>query len=86
MLLENKNIVITGASSGIGEQVAKKAASFGARPILIARSINKMKKLRRIYMKKAELMRHITLAISGNEMRWNELFSKFCERMNTLTF
>ncbi|GFZ85684.1 oxidoreductase [Compostibacillus humi] len=45
MLLENKNIVITGASSGIGEQVAKKAASFGARPILIARSINKMKKI-----------------------------------------
>jgi len=43
--LINKNIVITGASSGIGEKVALKAAELGARPILIARSLDKIKKL-----------------------------------------
>ncbi|RDW19394.1 SDR family NAD(P)-dependent oxidoreductase [Oceanobacillus chungangensis] len=43
--LRNKNIVITGASSGIGEQVALKVAQLGARPILMARSREKLKKI-----------------------------------------
>lgn len=42
MELINKNIVITGASSGIGEMVAIKVAELGARPILLARSVNKL--------------------------------------------
>lgn len=40
--LLNKNIVITGASSGIGEKVALKVAELGARPILLARSTEKL--------------------------------------------
>jgi len=40
--LKNKNIVITGASSGIGEKVAFKVAEIGARPILVARSKEKL--------------------------------------------
>ncbi|HWJ79630.1 MAG TPA: SDR family oxidoreductase [Niallia sp.] len=40
--LKNKNIVITGASSGIGEKVAFKVAEMGARPILVARSKEKL--------------------------------------------
>ncbi len=43
--LQNKNIIITGASSGIGEKVALKAAERGARPILLARSIDKLEVL-----------------------------------------
>ncbi|RDW17352.1 oxidoreductase [Oceanobacillus arenosus] len=43
--LRNKNIVITGASSGIGEQVAVKVAQLGARAILIARSEEKLTKI-----------------------------------------
>lgn len=43
--LENKNIVITGASSGIGEKMAMLAAKRGARPVLIARSSNKLKNI-----------------------------------------
>lgn len=43
--LNNKNIVITGASSGIGEKVAYNVAKLGARPILIARSTEKLKRL-----------------------------------------
>lgn len=42
MNLQNKNIVITGASSGIGERVAMKVAEKGARPVLIARSYEKL--------------------------------------------
>lgn len=40
--LENKNIVITGASSGIGEKIAYKVAELGARPIMLARSKEKL--------------------------------------------
>lgn len=45
--LFNKNVVITGASSGIGEMVALKLAEKGANLILIARSGEKLKKISR---------------------------------------
>ncbi|BAC13810.1 oxidoreductase [Oceanobacillus iheyensis HTE831] len=38
----NKKIIITGASSGIGEMLAKKVASQGGFPILVARSRDKL--------------------------------------------
>ncbi|WP_409301528.1 SDR family NAD(P)-dependent oxidoreductase [Peribacillus sp. SCS-155] len=40
--LKGKNIVITGASSGIGREVALLAAKQGARVVLLARSVEKM--------------------------------------------
>ena len=43
--LQNKVIVITGASSGIGEQVAMQVAEQGATPVLIARTEEKLKAL-----------------------------------------
>ncbi|MGG0740137.1 SDR family NAD(P)-dependent oxidoreductase [Niallia taxi] len=43
--LQGKNIIITGASSGIGERLAENAARLGARPILIARSEDKLKEI-----------------------------------------
>ncbi|MED3571755.1 SDR family oxidoreductase [Cytobacillus praedii] len=43
--LSNKNIVITGASSGIGEKVALMIAEMGARPILLARTIGKLEEI-----------------------------------------
>ncbi|WP_000198417.1 SDR family oxidoreductase [Bacillus mycoides] len=43
--LQEKVIVITGASSGIGEQVAMQVAAQGAVPVLIARTEEKLKRL-----------------------------------------
>ena len=40
--IHEKNIVITGASSGIGEKIALKVAQKGGRPILLARSEEKL--------------------------------------------
>ena len=42
---ENKTILITGASSGIGETFAKKLDKCGARLILTARSEGKLNNL-----------------------------------------
>jgi uncharacterized protein len=43
--LKGKNIVITGASGGIGAEIAKLCAASGANLVLIARSIEKLKQL-----------------------------------------
>jgi short-subunit dehydrogenase len=43
--LKGKNIVITGASGGIGAEIAKHCAESGANLVLIARSIEKLKQL-----------------------------------------
>ena len=43
--LQNKVILVTGASQGLGEQVAKAAAQAGATVILVARSQKKLEKV-----------------------------------------
>ena len=43
--LKGKTVVITGASSGIGEKVAYYAAEQGATPVLVARSYNNLVKI-----------------------------------------
>ena len=44
--LHNKCVVITGASGGIGKEIAKKAAEQGARVVLLARNTDKLEELR----------------------------------------
>ncbi|MEH7387685.1 SDR family oxidoreductase [Bacillus sp. JJ1521] len=43
--LKGKTVVITGASSGIGEKIAYLAAEQGASPILLARSYDQLEKI-----------------------------------------
>ncbi|WP_462412119.1 SDR family NAD(P)-dependent oxidoreductase [Neobacillus sp. Marseille-QA0830] len=45
--LKGKNIVITGASGGIGAEIAKLCAANGANLVLMARSIDKLQQLER---------------------------------------
>jgi len=44
-MLEGKNVVITGASAGIGEQVAYYYARMGARILITARTEANLKKV-----------------------------------------
>ncbi len=46
MNLQNKNIIVTGASSGIGEATAETLAKAGANVILTARRTDRLKKLK----------------------------------------
>ena len=46
MNLENRTIIITGASSGIGEATAKKLSKHGANVVLMSRSTEKLNKLK----------------------------------------
>jgi NAD(P)-dependent dehydrogenase (short-subunit alcohol dehydrogenase family) len=45
--LRGKTVVITGASSGIGREVALKVAAAGGVPLLVARGIEKLEELKR---------------------------------------
>ena len=45
MTLQNKVVVITGASQGLGKVLAEKLAKEGAHVILVARSVRKLKKI-----------------------------------------
>ena len=44
-LLEGKTIVISGAGSGIGRQIARTYAEFGANLILLSKSIEKLESI-----------------------------------------
>ena len=44
-LLEGKTIVISGAGSGIGRQIARTYAEFGADLILLSKSIEKLESI-----------------------------------------
>ncbi|GIO28520.1 SDR family NAD(P)-dependent oxidoreductase [Ornithinibacillus bavariensis] len=45
--LTGKKIVVTGASSGIGEMLVKQIASAGGTPIMLARSLDKLRQLQK---------------------------------------
>ena len=44
-LLKDKTIVISGAGSGIGRQIARSYAEFGADLILLSKSIEKLESI-----------------------------------------
>ena len=46
MSLKNKNIIVTGASSGIGEATAKKLAAAGANVVITARRTERLNELK----------------------------------------
>ncbi|WP_422392740.1 SDR family NAD(P)-dependent oxidoreductase [Mesobacillus harenae] len=53
--LQGKNIIITGASGGIGAEIARECAQKGANLVLLARSIDKLEDLRTELLSKTSI-------------------------------
>lgn len=48
--MKGLNVVVTGASSGLGEEIAYQFASMGAKLFVTARTETKLQKVRRLYV------------------------------------
>jgi uncharacterized protein len=72
--LTNKIIVITGASSGIGAQIAVDVALHGAVPILLARSSEKLKKVQQIIKNKTNIEAFIYSVDIGDDEAVQRVF------------
>ena len=80
--LKNKNVVITGASKGIGESLVRKFANYGANIYLISRDITRMKRIvSSITIKNNQKLSYISLDIS-KEDDVNLAFKKITENEN----
>ena len=79
---KNKNVVITGASKGIGESLVRKFANYGANIYLISRDITRMKGIvSSITIKNNQKLSYISLDIS-KEDDVNLAFKKITENEN----
>ena len=83
--LKNRNIVITGASSGIGRQITLSAAELGANVIMVSRNIEKLKKiedkLNSLY--KNQNFTSFKLDIS-NSKQVNNIFKDIIDKVKTI--
>jgi uncharacterized protein len=77
--LKGKNIIITGASGGIGAEIAKLCAAQGANLILLARSMDKLQQLQKDFYQKYRINVHIfQLDVSDTE-KIQEVFLRIFE-------
>lgn len=58
-LLQHKNIIVTGASSGIGERLVWHIAKNGGTPILIARTLDKLKNQKEKIQHSLQITAHV---------------------------
>ncbi|HJV16479.1 MAG TPA: SDR family oxidoreductase [Bacillales bacterium] len=78
-LLKGKNIIITGASGGIGAEIAKLCAERGANLILLARSIDKLQQLQKDFYQKYRINVHIFQLDVSDTNKIKEVFSRIFE-------
>jgi NAD(P)-dependent dehydrogenase (short-subunit alcohol dehydrogenase family) len=71
--LENKTIVITGASSGIGRQCAVTCATFGANVILIGRSLERLEDTAKNCPSKTFIVNHDITDYTSLELKLRDL-------------
>lgn len=57
--IQGKLVTVTGASGGLGEQIARQAAKNGARLVLLARSLDKLQKLHEELIKQSNNEIHV---------------------------
>ena len=73
--LKGKNIVITGASGGIGAEIAKLCAESGANLVLIARSIEKLRQLQTELQQKHHVRVEVYQLDVSNTEKVKEVFT-----------
>ena len=79
--LKNKNIVVTGASQGIGKQIVFSSAKLGANVTLVSRNIKELDKIKKILCEEHPYQTFncfkLDIVNSKNvEIIFNEIFSK----------
>jgi len=74
--LSGKNIVITGASGGIGEAIAKQCAANGANLVLLARSVDKLEELQSALQQNHQVRVAIFQLDVSNTEKVKEVFEK----------
>jgi len=80
--LKGKNIVITGASGGIGAEIAKLCAASGANLILIARSIEKLKQLQTELQQKHQVRVDVSQLDVSDTDKVREVFSEITAKID----
>ncbi|QIW17290.1 SDR family NAD(P)-dependent oxidoreductase [Bacillus thuringiensis] len=82
--LQDKVIVITGASSGIGEQVAMQVAEQGATPVLMARTEEKLKALAEKIKETYNTPCYYYVLDVSEEMEVQSVFSKVLQEVGRI--
>ena len=79
--LKGKNIVITGASGGIGAEIAKLCGASGANLVLIARSIEKLNQLQTELQQKHQVRVDVYQLDVSDTDKVKEVFNKILEKI-----
>ena len=75
MSLENKTVIITGASSGIGEATAKKLAGAGAKVVITARRTERLNELKETIEKDGGTALVVTADVTSKD-DWKNIVEK----------
>ena len=75
MSLENKTVIITGASSGIGEATAKKLAGAGAKVVITARRTERLNELKETIEKEGGTALVVTADVTSKD-DWKNIIEK----------
>ena len=79
--LKNKNIVITGASGGIGAEIARLCAASGANLVLLARSLDKLHELQKDLQERFQVKISVFQLDVSNTDQVREVFEKIFAEM-----
>lgn len=82
--LQGKNIVITGASSGIGAEIAKVCAKRGANLALLARSVDKLQQLKIEFEERFSIQVFVHKLDVSNTDEIERVFQTIFEEMSTV--
>lgn len=82
--LKGKNIVITGASGGIGAEIAKLCAASGANLVLLARSIGKLEQLQTELQQKHQVKVGVFQLDVSDTAQVQEVFQRIFETIGDI--